>query len=113
MLATEAVVQSVPRHQWIEFLDDLHIDGEVKVSHGELRDPTSEGWKIRSADFDPFEHLIEIVLENHHVSVRVLLEDPRSLSFEGSERAPRRLRIRTAEGSFEMAARSDDGNTTP
>ncbi len=99
-------MQPVPRHDWIEFLDALDIDGDVRVSHSELKPPTDEGWRLCSADFDPFDHLIEIVLGNHDASVRVLLEDPRSVAFEGSERAPRRVRIRTADGTFEVTARS-------
>ncbi len=99
-------MQPVPRHDWIEFLDALDIDGDVRVSHNELKPPTGEGWKLRSADFDPFDQLIEIVLGNHQVSVRVLLEDPRSIAFDGTERAPRCVRIRTADGAFEMTARS-------
>ena len=102
-------MQSVPRRQWIEFLEDLEIDGEVRVSSRELEPSTEEGWTVRSAGFDPFDHLIEVVLDNHEVTVRVLLEDPQAIAFDGPSRAPQWLHITTPEGDFEMNARTASG----
>jgi hypothetical protein len=89
----------------MEFLDALDVDGEVDLVSSHLDHPAGLPWKIRSADFDPFDHVIEIVLDNHEVSVRLLIDNPRMVKFEGDEHSPSRLLIGSDDGVVEMSGR--------
>jgi hypothetical protein len=103
--ALEATMQAVPRHEWIEFLDALHVDGEVDLVSSHLEHPDGVPWTIRSADFDPFEHVIEMILDNHEISIRLLIDNPRKVEFEGDEQSPSRLLIGSDDGVVEVTGR--------
>lgn len=98
-------MQAVPRRDWIEFLDALEIDGEVDLVSAHLPQPADGGWMVRAADFDPFDHVIEIILDNQEVTVRLLIDDPRVVSFEGDARSPSKIEIESSDGVVAVAAR--------
>jgi hypothetical protein len=103
-------MQAVPRHDWIEFLDALEIEGEVTLASFLFARPddvprrVGNQWTVRLADFDPFDHVIEVILDNHEVSVRLLIDDPKTVTYEGETHSPTRLLIGSNEGVVEVSA---------
>jgi hypothetical protein len=85
----------------MEWLEDLEFADPVEIS-GDARLAVTS-WHLRSADFDPFEDLIELVLDDGSGLLRVILEGPLEILVDGDERHPDAIQIRTSEGVFEMA----------
>jgi hypothetical protein len=98
-------MRAVPRREWMEFLDGLDVGGEVNLVSSHLDHPTGVRWMIQKADFEPFERVIEIVLDNHEARVRLLIDNPRTVRFEGDEQSPSRLLIGSDAGVVEVTTR--------
>jgi hypothetical protein len=91
----------VGRRDWIEWLDALKPSTAVDL-------PTARGadrrWRFKRADYDPFEDVVEIVLEDDVGSLRVLLDAPHAIEYAGPARSPDRIVITTDEGPFELSS---------
>lgn len=93
-------MRRIPRHEWMEWLDGLDMsEAVVIVSHdgigGDDRD-----WRLCSADFDPFENVIEIVLADSERRVRMLVEAPTEILAAGPDRDPSHIKILASDGAL-------------
>jgi hypothetical protein len=95
---TEATMRRIPRSEWIEWLDSLAITSKVAVVADEDHRPANGGWTFRSADYDPFDDVVEIVLDDERGHLRVLLESPSEILAVGPDCDPEHITILSADG---------------
>ena len=94
----EATMRRIPRSEWIEWLDGLHISGPVAIVSDDRAGPGNGGWIFRSADYDPFEDVLEIVLDDDQGRLRVLLESPSEILAVGTDANPEHVTIIAPDG---------------
>jgi hypothetical protein len=76
-------VHSLPVNEWIDWLGGLH--GPVRIELAARNRPSLRGSRVLlSAEFAPFDDLIEIVLLSDSGEERVLLDDPRDLRVDSN-----------------------------
>jgi hypothetical protein len=95
---TEAIMRRIPRSQWIEWLDELAIDGKVAVVSDDKCRPTHQGWVFLSAGYDPFDDLVEVMLQDERGPLRLLLESPSEILAVGTDADPEHITILAADG---------------
>jgi hypothetical protein len=93
-------MRRIPRTQWIEWLDGLHISGKVAVVSDDHAEPTDGAWSFRSADYDPFDDVVEIVLDDDRGRLRVLVESPSEILAVGTDCNPDHVTIIAPDGPF-------------
>jgi hypothetical protein len=94
----EATMRRIPRDEWIEWLDGLVISGEVWVVSDDQPRSDTAGWTFRSADFDPFDDVVEIILDDDRGRVRILLESPSEILAVGNDTNPDHLTFIAPDG---------------
>ena len=67
----------IPRADWMEWLDDLVIEGRLRV-HG-VHVPRPESLRFIGAGYDPFEDLLDLVFQDGRTQLRFLVESPVSI----------------------------------
>lgn len=85
------------RTEWIEWLESLSMEGAVELEGvpGAKRGP----FLLRECDYSPFDDVVELVLDGDAVHpLRVLIDDPRAISYDGASGEIRKIVIETATG---------------
>jgi hypothetical protein len=95
---TEATMRRIPRCDWIEWLDALAPSTKVAIVSDEDHRPANGGWTFRSADYDPFDDVLEVVLDDERGHLRVLLESPSEILSVGPDCDPEHITILSADG---------------
>lgn len=103
-------MRRIPRSEWIEWLDGLQITGKVAVVSDDHAEPRDGGWVFRSADYDPFDDVVEIVLDDDRGRLRVLVESPSEILAVGTDGNPDHITILAPDGPF-VITRSLDRTT--
>ncbi|MGF1666723.1 MAG: hypothetical protein ACFCVC_10680 [Acidimicrobiia bacterium] len=96
-------MRRIPRSEWIEWLDSLALSSKVAVVSDEDHRPANGGWTFRSADYDPFDDVVEIVLDDERGRLRVLLESPSEILAVGADSDPEHITILSADGPLVIA----------
>jgi hypothetical protein len=110
---TEATMRRIPRSQWIEWLDSLAPSTKVAVVSDEDHRPANGGWTFRSADYDPFDDVVEIVLDDERGRLRVLLESPSEILAVGPDGDPEHITILSADGPLVITRALSDVPARP
>jgi hypothetical protein len=90
-------MRQVVRNDWIEALGALSHD---QVAVDPLASPGSRphSWRLRHAEFAPFDDLIEIELSDEGGTMRVLIDHPLEMWVDETGPHPGRLLITSDEG---------------
>jgi len=73
-------------------------------------DDATDHWHLRQIDIDPFEDLIELILESDRRRRRILVDAPRSLRIPDTGADPWRVQIVTAAATLRLAATTQCGS---
>ncbi len=109
----EATMRRIPRSEWIEWLDALTLSSKVAVVSDEDHQPANGGWNLRSADYDPFDDVVEIVLDDERGRLRVLLESPSEILAVGPDGDPEHITILSADGPLVITRALSAAPSTP
>ena len=110
---TEDTMRRIPRCDWIEWLDALVLSTKVAIVSDEDHRPTEGGWTFRSADYDPFDDVLEIVLDDERGRLRVLLESPSEILSVGPDCDPEHITILSADGPLVITRALSPTTTGP
>ena len=94
-------MSDVPRKAWIEWLDELAVDGPTRVEAHPGGD-SAEGILTR-IDYDPFDDVLEVVVSTSGSLKRFLLDAPTTISAD-RHRAPRSITVRSRHGSIAVCS---------
>ncbi len=72
-------------------------------------DDATDHWHLRQIDIDPFEDLIELVLENDRRRRRILVDSPRGVRIPDTGSDPWSVQIEAAAQTLRLAAASTCG----
>lgn len=89
------------RSEWVERLQGLSMGAVVEVHHPALT--ATSGWRLSSAEFAPFEDVIEVVLTGDGGLVRVLIDQPLEIWADDADGGVGSLEIRSKDASVVVA----------
>lgn len=85
------------RSEWIDRLQGLATGAPVEARHPSV--PMGARWRLRSAEFAPFEGVVEVVLVGDGGVVQVLIDQPLEI-WADDDGGGRWVEIRSAEASL-------------
>lgn len=98
-------MRRLSRSEWIERLQGLSPGASVEVRHPALSGDAT--WRLRSAEFAPFEDVVEVVLSGEGGVVRVLIDQPLEIWADDGDGGVRSLEIRSNDASVVVAGPDD------
>lgn len=104
-------MRRIPRCDWIEWLDALSPRTKVAIVSDEDHRLATGGWTFRSADYDPFDDVVEIVLDDDGGRLRVLVESPTEILAIGTDCNPDHITILARDGRLEITRALDRAAT--
>jgi hypothetical protein len=99
-VAEGVLLERIHTSEWVEWLDTLFITGPVHVEPEVALPRRSHGCRFRAADYTALEDHVELVFEDEHGLLRVVIEAPTAIFVQHEGTFEEQVVFETAQGEF-------------